>query len=295
VAASLFKSSIKIVSAINRATVVLLENHSVCVFTNYGYKFVKFPPNDIFSNYHLATNNLTTRYDTTSHKITSITAAGDTIAAYSTESLFTVDVRKMDTDSTTSTTNPSKIRDSLTEPSRVWSLRKGHWDGIKSASVTEHGSVIVCTQAGAVWRRVRRTKAKDAFAGIGAFHRSDFKFQRIPGLSKVVAVRSTAFGVYAAVRKDCDVTKTQIHAGEQKLWDDIKPLLCLAGLEASDAKQEDGKSPSLPWNSDSQPFGDVDLLKRAVLLSPDLETDVRYVFRFILTSSGNYMFNRYGL
>lgn len=63
--------------------------------------------------------------------------------------------------------------------------------------VAENGSVIVCTQAGAVWRRVKRAKVKDAFAGTSGFHRKDFKFQRVPGLTKVTAVRSTTFGVSA--------------------------------------------------------------------------------------------------
>jgi hypothetical protein len=271
VAASLFKAPIKMVSAINQATIVLLENHTVCVFTNYGYNIVKFPSNDGFSNYHLKSNAFTTRYDLTSDNITNITAAGDTIAAFSTQNLFTINVRKIDSNSTTSTTNPSKIKDSLSTPQRVWSLRKGHWDGIKSASVTENGSVIVCTQAGAVWRRIKRTKVKDAFAGTGTFHRKDFKFQRVPGLTKVAAVRSTEFGVYAAIRKDCNVTKTQIEVVEQTLWDDIKPLLCIRDLEASEPSEEDD-SPRFWTPSVSKEH--FEPLKRAVLTSPDLEADV---------------------
>ncbi|KAG9233407.1 putative BTB/POZ domain-containing protein 1 [Amylocarpus encephaloides] len=273
VAASLFKSPIAAVAAINRATTVLLENHAVCVFTAYGYKFLKFPPNDVFRNHQLQTSAFTTQYGVAADNITSITAAGETIAAYSTQSLFTVNVGSVDTLSETSTTNPSKIRDSLPDPQRVWSLRKGHWDGIKSASVTENGSVIVCTQAGAVWRRVKRTKVKDAFAGTGTFHKNDFKFQRVPGLTKVAAVRSTAFGVYAAIRKDCDVTRTQISVSEESFCDDIRPLLCLNGLEASEMSQtEDTISPRF-WSPVLQK-DHLEPLKRAVLMSPDLETDV---------------------
>jgi inhibitor of Bruton tyrosine kinase len=282
VAASLFKAPIKMVSAINQATIVLLENHTVCVFTNYGYNIVKFPSNDGFSNYHLKTNTFTTRYDSLSDNITNITATGDTIAAFSTQNLFTLNVKKIDSNMTTSTTNPSKIKDSLTTPQRVWSLRKGHWDGIKSASVTENGSVIVCTQAGAVWHRIKRTKVKDAFVGTGTFHRKDFKFQRVPGLTKVAAVRSTAFGVYAAIRKDCDVTKTQIEVADQSLWDDIKPLLSIRDVEASEVSKEDDSprfwTPSLPKDL-------FEPIKRAVLTSPDLEGDVS---RHLLTFQGEY-------
>jgi hypothetical protein len=283
-AVSLFKSPIVMVAAINRATIVLLENHAVCVFTNYGYKFLKFPPNDAFRNYHLQTNSLMTQYDSSADNITSITAAGETIAAFSTQSLFTVNVGTVDASSEASTTNPSKIRDSLTAPQRVWSLRKGHWDGIKSASVTENGSVIVCTQAGAVWRRVRRSTAKDAFASTGTFQPKDFKFQRVSGLTNVIAVRSTAFGVYAAIRKDCDITKTQMKIKEPRLWDDINPILCLRDLEASEIlESKDTTSPRF-W----APVLPKDLpepLKRAVLSSPDIEADVG---QHLLGLTGNY-------
>ncbi|EHK96040.1 putative BTB/POZ domain-containing protein 1 [Glarea lozoyensis 74030] len=284
VAASLFKSPIVMVAAINRATIVLLENHAVCVFTNYGYKFLKFPPSDVFRNYHLQTNSLMTRYDSSADNIKSITAAGDTIAAFSTQSLFTVNVGTVDASSAASTTNPSKIRDSLTAPQRVWSLRKGHWDGIKSASVTENGSVIVCTQAGAVWRRVTRSSAKDAFANAGTFHQKDFKFQRVPGLTNVAAVRSTAFGVYAAIRKDCDITRTQMTIEEPKLWDDLNPILALHDLEASEIfEKEDTTSPRF-WTP-VLPKSLLELLKRAVLTSPDLEADVN---QHLLGVTGNH-------
>ncbi|KAH8684602.1 putative BTB/POZ domain-containing protein 1 [Tricladium varicosporioides] len=272
VAASLFKAPIKMVSAINRATIVLLENHTVCVFTNYGYRFVPFPANEGFRNYHLQSNALTTRYDSTADNISNISACGDTIAAFSTQNLYTINVSKVDTNSATSTTNPSKIRDSLTPPQRVWSLRKGHWDGIKSASVTENGSVIVCTQAGAVWHRVKRAKVKDAFTGASSFHSKDFKFQRVPGLTNVAAVRSTAFGVYAAIRKDCDITKTQIEIDEPTLWEDIWPLLSIRDLEVSEPVYEDDAP--RPWTP-ATPKDLLERLKRAVLISPDLEEDIR--------------------
>jgi alpha-tubulin suppressor-like RCC1 family protein len=274
VAASLFKASITMVSAINSATIVLLANHTVCVFTHYGYNIVKFPLHEGFTNYHLKSNPLTTRYDSVSNHISQITAGGDTIAAVSSRGdLYTVTVRKLDTNLATSTTNPSKIKDSLSTPERVWALRKGNWDGIKSAGVTENGSVVVCTQAGAVWHRVKRAKIKDAFTGTSSFNRKDFKFQRIPGLTKVAAVRSTTFGVYAAIRKDCDVTKTQIAVDEQRIWRDLAPLLSLRGLEASDpALDEDMETPRF-WTP-MLPKDLFDPMKRAVLTSPDLDADV---------------------
>ncbi|KAH8601391.1 hypothetical protein B0O99DRAFT_502175 [Bisporella sp. PMI_857] len=235
VAASLFKAPIKTVSAINGATICLLANYTVCVFTNYGYNKVQFPLYGDFSNSQLS-NSLSTRYDQGHNHISYITAGGDTIAAVSSRGdLFTLGVRKMDSDGpSASTTNPSKIKSSLTTPQKIWSLRKGNWDGIKSVGVAENGSVMVCTQAGAVWRRIKRPKVKDSFTTTSSFSRKDFKFQRVAGLTNVTVVRSTPFGVYAAVRRDCDVTRTQIHVEKQSLWEDVRPMLSVNGIASLD-------------------------------------------------------------
>ena len=272
VGASLFKSSIMVVSAINSATTCLLADHTVCVFTNYGYNIVKFPLNESFSNYHLQ-STISTRYDDGA-RITSIESGGDTIAAISSRGdLFTVNVRKPDVnDVAASTTNPNKIKSALSSPQRIWSLRKGNWDGVKSVSIADNKAVIVCTQAGAVWRQVRRVKAKDAFASTTQ-KLKDWKFHRVPNLTKVAAVRSTPFGNYAAIRKDCDITKTQVLVSKQALWDNVKPLLSIRSLEASEltvdaeSKQPRFWVPSLPKEL-FEPW------ERAVLKSPDLEADL---------------------
>ncbi|XMA17096.1 hypothetical protein WAI453_009887 [Rhynchosporium graminicola] len=279
VAASLFKAAITMVSAINSATVVLLANHTVCVFTNYGYNIVKFPLSESFANYHLKSNALTTRYESTTNHISHITAGGDTIGAVSSRGdLFTVSVRSTPTNATTSTTNPAKIKDSLSAPERVWSLRKGHWDGVKSVGITENGSVIVCTQAGAVWRRVKRANIKDAFLETKTFRRKDFKFQRVPGLTKVASVRSTTFGVYAAIRKDCDVTRTQIAVNEQGLWSDLARLLSIRDIQASEVPHDEEDTDTPRFWAPALPKDLFEPLKRAVLISPDLEGDVCRLF-----------------
>lgn len=271
VAASLFKSAIVKVSAINGATTCLLKNHTVCVFTNYGYTMVKFPLYEGFTNYHLQSTSLTTRYDTGSNNIISIESGGDTIAAISGRGdLFTLNVRKIDAKvSAASTTNPTKIKEALSQPERVWSLRKGNWDGIKSVGVAENGSVIVCTQAGAVWRRIKRAKNKDAFTGNNDYKRKDFKFQRVPGLTQVAAVRSNPFGVFAAIRKDCDVTRTQVAVEDKTLWQDIGPLLSIRDLVASE--------PPVKLTAEVTRFiftKGYDSVREAVIKSPDLEADV---------------------
>ncbi|KAL5350661.1 hypothetical protein ACLOAV_004230 [Pseudogymnoascus australis] len=278
VAASLFTSNIQMVSAINRATICLLANHTVCVFTNYGYNIVKFPLYGGFSNYHFKSRALTTRYEAEPSHISLVTGGGDTIAAVSSRGdLFTMTVSHhldSSTSSGSSTTNPAKIRSSLSQPQKIWSLRKGNWDGIKSVGVGEDGSVILCTQAGAVWRRVKRTKVKEAFSAFAK--NKDYKFQRVPGLTNVAAVRSNTFGGYAAIRKDCDVM-TQISIDGETLWDDIAPLFCVSEQEFSFTSAESaeaaGKRVRIPWPRETS-ISHLDPLKQAVLLSADFEADV---------------------
>ncbi|KAH8816180.1 hypothetical protein F5884DRAFT_852632 [Xylogone sp. PMI_703] len=291
VAASLFKSPIIQVSAINRATTCLLANHTVCVFTNYGYNMVKFPLHDAFSNYHLRSPSFTTRYDTTSNHISFVTSGGDTIAAVSSRGdLFTMNVsQKLDVNPTaTSTTNPSKIKGALSSPQRIWSLRKGHWDGIKSVGVAENGSVIFCTHAGAVWRRVKGATIKDTNAGrADSSSKKDFKFQRVPGLTKVTAVRSNTFGVYAAIRTDCDVTKTQIEVEDQTLWEDLGSLLDLNDLQPSELQDEEESDTPRYWTP-AIPKDIFNGIKYAVLTSPDIEVDVERHLKGLIPGQENY-------
>jgi inhibitor of Bruton tyrosine kinase len=186
-----------------------------------------------------------------------------------------------------STTNPTKIRNALSQPQRVWSLRKGHWDGIKSVGVGENGSVIICTQAGAVWRRIRRPNIKITYLSVNGDSKSkDYKFQRVPGLTKVAAVRSNIFGAYAALRKDCDVTKTQITVNRQNLWTDVAPLFSLRNLKASELQYAE-EEVSMVWMPvlSKEHF---DPFKRAVLTSPNLETDVSHFIRNTAVDSEEY-------
>ncbi|GME51519.1 BTB/POZ-like protein [Neofusicoccum parvum] len=269
VAASLFSSPIKSVSGIERATVCLLENHEVWVFANYGYAKVSFPL-DGFSNYFLKQSFLTTKYDTTPNKICKVTAGGDNICALSTNGeIYTVAVSKRSEsgqDSTASTTNPTKIRGALSQPYRIWSLKKGYM-AARDVDVDQDGSVILATQAGSVWTRVKRAKIKDATAsGTGDYRPKDYKFLRVPGLTRVTAVRASAFGAYAAVRKDCDVTKTQVQVDPPTLWNDVFPLLPFGDWALQDDESDDGMQAS-----------DTQILTKRALESQDFEQDMKDV------------------
>lgn len=271
VAASLFSSSITSVSAIDKATICLLENHDVWVFSNYGYTKMSFPLEG-FSNYFLK-SIWGARNSNTKNDICKITSGGDTICAMSSMGdVFTVQVSQKAEPSiaSTSTTNPSKIRGALSTPQRVWSLKKGHM-GVRDVDVSQDGSIIICTDSGSVWRRVKRAKIKDArAAGLSEYKAKDYKFSRVPGLTKITAVRSSTFGTYAAVRRDFDVLKAQLEVESSSLWTDIYPLLPLYGFADEDS---DTENPALRfWASNMN--NDVAAIRRAVLTSTNLEEQV---------------------
>jgi hypothetical protein len=226
VGASLFASPIAMVAAIDRATTCLLENHEVWVFTHYGYSKLLFPLDS--SSAFLKNSFLATRYGRTVNCITKVTAGGNTICALSSfGEVYSINVsKKADTGSTaSSTTNPAKIRNSLPQPSRVWSIKKAHM-AVRDVDVGQDGSIIICTESGSAWRKERRAKIKvEGTTSPNDSRQKDYKFVRIPGLSRVVAVRSNAFGAYAAVQGGCEVTKEQIKVAKRSLWDDVWPLL----------------------------------------------------------------------
>ena len=271
VAASLLSSPISSVSAIDRATICLLDNHDVWVFSNYGYTKLTFPL-ESFSNLFLK-SSWDPRSRNTENHISKITSGGDTICAMSNlGDVFTIYVSQQVESSTTtsSTTNPSKIRGALSTPQRVWSLKKDRM-AVRDVDVSQDGSIIICTESGSVWRRVKRAKIKDASAaGLSQHKAKDYKFSRVPGLTRITSVRSNTFGAYAAVRRDCDVLKTQVDVENHTLWKDLYPLLPFHGFGDEDSETEN----PVPrfWTSTQR--DDIATIRRAVLASGDLEEQV---------------------
>lgn len=275
VAASLFSSSISIVSAIDKATVCLLENHDVWIFANYGYTKVSFPLEG-FSDRFLKSSYSATRYNNNENHICKISSGGDTICAMSSMGdVFTVNVsQKSHSDAvTSSTTNPTKIRGALSSPQRVWSTRKAHM-AVRDVAVGQDGSIILCTDSGSVWRRVKRAKVKDANApGTAEYKLKDYKFSRVGRLTRVSAVRSSTFGAYAAVRRDCDVLKTQMEVDAKSLWEDFYRLLPFQALGAEE-EDSDTEEPTLRfWTPSQQPNSPASIC-RAVLTASNLEKKV---------------------
>ncbi|KAJ5302984.1 hypothetical protein N7476_009783 [Penicillium atrosanguineum] len=216
VGASLFKSSIQMVSAIDRATAVLLQNHEVWVFSQYGYSKLSLPLES--TSKFIRDSFMATRYGGSVNRVVKLACGGNTICALSSSGdVFTVQANKPDEPSAlTSTTNPAKIRNSLAAPMRAWSVKKSHM-AASDVDVGQDGSIIICTTSGSAWRKEKRTKNKEGAS-------KEYKFARIPGLSRAVAVRSNAYGAYAVAQRDCDVTREQVYTDPSTLWDDLLPL-----------------------------------------------------------------------
>ncbi|KAH8704953.1 BTB domain and ankyrin repeat protein [Talaromyces proteolyticus] len=256
VGVSLFSSPIRMVSAIDRATAVLLESSEVWVFTQYGYSKVAFPLD--FSSYFIKESFLSTRYGDAVNKIVKITSGRNTICALSTfGEVYTVQVnnKSENTSTTSSTTNPAKIRNSLTTPERVWSVGKSHMVAA-DVDVGQDGSIIICTTSGSAWRKEKRIQIKES-------NSKDYKFVRIPGLSRVTAVRSNAFGAFAASQRDCDVTKEQVTISPSSLWHDLLELLPFKSLGGN---LEDDMTAT---------GSQVARIKAAIFFSSDIESEIR--------------------
>ena len=272
IAASLFFAPIKSISAIDRATICLLENHDVWVFANYGYTKLAFPNESPFNEFPSWDSSIMRRKNP-EDRIRKVTSGGDTICAVSSMGdVFTINVsRKAQPDSgvTSSTTNPSKIRSALSNPLKVWSARKDHM-AVRDVAVGQDDSIIICTDSGSVWRRIRRAKVKNANSpGSAEYKPKDYKFSRVGGLTRVTAVRSSAFGAYAAVRKDCNVCQTQIEVDNKRIWKDLHPLLAFRRLEVEEDSDTEMPAPRF-WRP-STPADCTATIRRAVLSDTKLE------------------------
>jgi alpha-tubulin suppressor-like RCC1 family protein len=276
VAASLFASMITTVAAIDKATVCLLESYDVWVFANYGYAKVSFPLEG-FTNYFLKQSFLVTNYDHESNRIVKLTCGGDTICALSSRGeIYTFSIsQRQDNQASASTTNPAKIRNAINQPQRIWSPKKASM-AARDVGVEADGSIILSTEEGSVWKRTKRATLKDATASATIEYKpKDYKFSRIPGLTRVLAVRTSAYGAYAAIRRDCDVTKTQIVVEDPSLTRDVFKLLSLGYPTAKHHVDDDMDDETRHrfWQGRRTP-DPVQVLKRAVLESKDIEADL---------------------
>lgn len=81
---------------------------------------------------------------------------------------------------------------SIFKPQKVWSLRK-KYSAVKDVALGSDGTMIVCTESGHVYVRVRNVKSSSNNA---------FRYDRVPFLQRVSQVCANSTGAYAALRVD---------------------------------------------------------------------------------------------
>lgn len=220
---------IRDVVAVDKATVILLESREVWILAGGGYSRISFPVDDGFQLSGSGGSRFTTtpRYggDAQGNKIDKISGGGDTVAFLSdVGAVFALDVDAVLKERISRA--GGKVSSSW-QSHRVWSLRKRHM-AVRDFDVGADGNIIICTQSGSVWRRVKRVKLKES--GNAGGDGSRYKFTRIPGLTRVTTVRSNTAGAFAAVRQDCSLLRTSVKVDPPTLWEDIGNLMPLMGI-----------------------------------------------------------------
>lgn len=213
--------AIHMVAATDKSTAVMLKSLDVWVFANHGYTRVVFPVLHHIVRMPLSASGVTKR-GPTANLLTKIIAGGETLCGLT----YLGDVYVFNLEDLFKPLGNKNALQKLAPPIAqcVWS-RKTHFMAAKDIDVGQDG-IIICTESGSVWRRVKRMKVNEMHNTVststGTFSGSsllgidwkakDYKFSRIAGLTRITLVRSNNFGAYAAVRKDCTIMKTQIQA-----------------------------------------------------------------------------------
>jgi inhibitor of Bruton tyrosine kinase len=144
-------------------------------------------------------------------------------------------------------------------------------------AVGQDGSVILCTMSGSVWRKEKRANIKSVRTrGQGGTKPKDYKFVRVPNITRAIAVRSNAFGAFVAIRKDCDVTKEQITVDSPALWANLFSLL---SIHKYGEIKDDMANPNPPvrfWVPMTK-GPDPAHLKAAIITASDAETEVQRI------------------
>ena len=131
------------------------------------------------------------------NKITKVTSGGTTVCAVSSMG----DVFSFSLTQSQSHLKHLELPKTI-EATRIWSLRRRHM-AVRDVAVGQDGTVIISTESGSVWTRIRRAKPKISHEQGGSA--KEYKFARVGSLNRVVAVRANGAGAYAAIRNDVEL------------------------------------------------------------------------------------------
>ena len=192
---------VEMVTAIDNATICLLKNKAVFVFANGGYFRVYFPL-DLFAD-NMARVSMSSvfrpRQMYAPNLITKVTSGGTTVCAVSSMGdVFSFTIPE------NSNLKPHDLAKS-TKAQRIWSLRRRHM-AVRDVAVGQEGTVIISTESGSVWTRVRRSTPKVSQRE----GPKEYKFARVGFLTRIVAVRANSAGAYAAIRNDVELQSMDI-------------------------------------------------------------------------------------
>lgn len=201
------------IAATDKATGCLLANNEVFLLANGGFCRIVFPLQSF--------GDITTYRPKQMYAANLIQklVAGDSTTFAAVSSMG--DVFSFSLDTTQSGMKPFALSKSI-KPLKIWSLRRKHM-AVRDVAVGQKGSVIICTQSGAVYVRVPRVKVKT-----NAAETKEYKFSRISYLTRTVAVRANAFGSFSAIRSDAELR--EIVVGEAGAWYEMRELLPYASL-----------------------------------------------------------------
>lgn len=283
VGVSVLQHAIQAVATIDYATTVLLENHEVIVFTHYAWTKVLFPLDSFGSS--IASDAFFARHKRQTKHISRITSGGSTICALTSYGeVFTIDVpRHVESVPSKSTTNPSKAKNALPTPSKVWSIRKSHM-AATDVAVGQDGSIILCTATGTVWKKEKRANIKSVHSG--GTKPKLYKFIRVPNIFGAIAVRSNSFGAFMAIRRDFDIMKQQIVVEPPNLWTNVFNLLAFRDYgDLTNDENADEPHPRF-WNPAIKGPCPA-LIKRTLLLKADAEEDFIHIAQKFTPLSAN--------
>ncbi|KAG8983522.1 hypothetical protein FRB90_005924, partial [Tulasnella sp. 427] len=157
----------------------------------------------------------------------------------------------------------------VVKPQRVWTASR-QLMAAKDVALGSEGSLIICTEAGHAYVRVKATQAPTTQHGTQSSLKP-FKWSRVPVVHRVVKVAASPTGSFAVMTSDAEIR--EIEVGRRGLTEDVSSLLGLTrpvgegcNIPNADAFRDDASATLVgeDWGEDlpSSIEGDVSTTRR---------------------------------